>query len=118
MTGQFDPNISKTPVFSAPFRRKFFEPADPPFNRSFAPRLLIAPPAEVPSGPPDPVVAPEGQEYYRLSDVKAMIDADLRAQDEQIHDGFVKQLTDFLAERWESSAPPCDADTDLPSYYS
>jgi hypothetical protein len=122
MDRAFDPNVTKTVVFSAPFRRKFFEPAEPPFTRSFAPRLLIPPPTGLFQTNPSliPIIGPSGKKSFRVSEVRAHLQASLMRCDEKIHGDFVKQLSDYLSERWRErdGAPPADADADLPSVYN
>jgi hypothetical protein len=120
--GDFDPNVTKTVVFSTPFRRKLFEPVEPPFNRPFGQKFLIPPPS--PLIPQKtlivPTVSPTGKTVFRISDVKAHLERALIARDATIHSDFVKQLTDYLSECWQerADAPPGGSDPDLPAIYN
>jgi hypothetical protein len=120
MSGGFDPNVQKSAVFSAPFRRQFFEPTESPFSRPFTPKFLIPPP--ISTSPPEPTVGPNGEKYFRLSDVKRQLEADLQATEEEVHQQFVDQLAFYLTENWKRKetsqleSDPAD-DDDLPSFY-
>jgi hypothetical protein len=120
MSDHFDPNVSKVTVFSAAFRRKFFEPSEPPFGRPFAPKLLIPSPPNIPRDSPEPFVSSDGREYFRLSDVKALLEADLQSVEAEVHANFLKELSDYIEQHRqnEKRGNPLEEEEDLPSLYS
>jgi hypothetical protein len=119
MRGGFDPQVCKATVFSTPFRRKLFEPVEPPFGRSFAPRLLMASPNLPARGPPLPITGADGEERVRVSDVKAQLEEELQAIEAEVHGEFLAQLTEYLSQhRREQEGAPPDDDTELPAFYS
>jgi hypothetical protein len=115
----FDPEVCKATVFSTPFRRKLFEPVEPPFGRSFAPRLLMATHTPASRGPPLPITGTDGEERLRVSDVKAQLEEELDAMEAEVHREFLAQLTEYPSQRRrEQAGAPPDDDTELPAFYS
>jgi hypothetical protein len=104
MTGRFDADVHKSSVIPAPFRRRFFEPTEPPLDRPIGPRFLIRPPQNVRPPPPEPLIGPDGQEYFRISDAKTLIELELHRTEAEVHDEYVKRLAAFLAEVWHDRA--------------
>jgi hypothetical protein len=100
MTFNFDPAIQKSPVISAPFRRKLFEPVDSPlaYRAGFA--CPIARPTPSQERPVEPIIGPNGNEYFRISDVKQQIETEVREIEGEVHSDFMRQLTAYLAEQW------------------
>jgi hypothetical protein len=122
MAFDFDPNIQKIPVVSAPFRRSLYEPVEPAISRPFAARIPFSTPQHQPEPQCEPVIGPDGLEYFPLSFASQQIADAVRVIEDEVHDEFLRKLTVFLTEQWDrelverqtgTSFEP-DMPTDLP----
>jgi hypothetical protein len=117
MASRFDANVQKSAVIPAPFRRRLFEPAEPPLDRPMPSRFLIRPAGNAPPPPREPFIGPEGQEYFRLSHVKILIELELQKTEAEVHEEYVKRLAAFLAEAWQDKAEAAEAEAHAPLSY-
>ena len=107
---EFDPNVQKTPIIPAPFRREMFEPIELPLNKPIVASYLIPKPETEYTEPIEPVIGSDGQEYFRISDVKRELEHEVKKLEEEVHEEFMKKLTDYLAECWERNVSEGEPD--------
>jgi hypothetical protein len=97
---------------------------EPPLNKPIIARYLIPPPPNAGPEPSKPIIGPGGEEYFRLSDIRAQIEVELRKEEEKVHETFMKRLTAYLAESWDhklaedqrGACPETDMPREMPRY--
>ncbi|OHS96552.1 hypothetical protein TRFO_37294 [Tritrichomonas foetus] len=97
MFEDYNPNLQKSPIIPSPFRRQLFEPCEQGLCHPIVNRSLIPPPKNDFSSDPVPIIAANGEELFRLSDVKKIIEAELLQAEEEVRESFMKDLTAELA---------------------
>lgn len=97
----FDPmqGCVKSPVIPAPFRRTLFEPIELPWKSRTQPAPEIEEQIED-DRERGLIVDSYGNEYIRISDVKHLIEPDLREAERRIHEEAIDKFKSFL-EEWE-----------------
>lgn len=95
---EFEQDIPKCPTFPAPLRRRLLEPREPHLSRPIVTSALFGKRKSDYPIPPVPVVGPDGKEYFRLSDVKAQIEHEIRQAEQEVREGFIQKVTTYLTE--------------------
>lgn len=110
-------SLHKTPSIAAPFRRQLFEPYDqiiynPVTHANLRPQNISS------HQEPTPIIDEQGNELYRLSDVRKMIEEDIMKKEEEIQKEFSKSFKDDLVNiikthnQNSSNKKPPDGDSD------
>ena len=103
----------KNHAISTPFRSAFFEPC----MISCVPKDFFQQQFDQIYQIHDTIIGSNGEEYYRLSDAKKMIEKELKKQEEKVHQDFLNQLTEELSRQADiTSGAVVESGDELPPY--